>query len=194
MRKLILEEWMSLDGCIADREGKLDFFTSLTPEQNKYSDADQLKFLESVDTILLGRKTYELFAEFWPGATTETEIIADRLNETKKIVFSNTITMAPWGKWPEAEVISGEAADAVRKLKLLPGKDMVMWGSISLAQDLMLQNLIDEYHIQLCPQVTGGGRQLFAEGLNLERFKLLEVKRYDTGTVFLKYSVTKLSE
>ena len=180
---------MSLDGNVADREGKLDFFTSLAPEQNKYSDADQLKFLESVDTILLGRKTYELFAEFWPEATTETEIIADKLNETKKIVFSNTITKAPWGRWPEAEVISGDAADAIRRLKSMPGKDMVMWGSISLAQNLMTQNLIDEYHIQLCPQVTGGGRPLFAEGVNVDRFKLIEVRHYDTGTVFLRYSI-----
>jgi hypothetical protein len=57
MRKLILEEWVSLDGFVADREGKLDFFTNLTPEQNTYSDQDQLRFLETVDTILLGRKT-----------------------------------------------------------------------------------------------------------------------------------------
>ena len=66
MRKLILEEWISMDGYIEDKNGKLDFFTNITPEENKYSDQDQLKFLEEVDTILLGRKTYELFAEFWP--------------------------------------------------------------------------------------------------------------------------------
>ena len=191
MRKLILEEWMSLDGYVADKNGQLDFFTNLTPEQNKYSDADQLKFLETIDTILLGRKTYELFVAFWPSATTDKEAIADKLNETEKIVFSNTITKAPWGQWPEAEIIAGEAVAAIKKLKSLPGKDMVMWGSISLAQSLMRENLIDEYHIQLCPVITGGGRSLFQEQMNLAQLKLLELRQYNTGTVFLNYTLNK---
>jgi dihydrofolate reductase len=191
MRKLIVEEWMSLDGHISDKNDSLDFFTNLSPEENKYSDADQLKFLESIDTILLGRKTYELFVAFWPNATTDKEVIADKLNQTKKIVFSNTITKAPWGKWPEADVIAGEATEAIKKLKLLPGKDMVLWGSISLAQALMKENLVDEYHIQLCPVLTGGGRKLFPDQSDLNRLNLLEVRQYSTGTVFLNYGYTK---
>jgi dihydrofolate reductase len=189
MRKLVLEEWVSLDGHVADKNGQLDFFTHLTPEQNTYSDADQLKFIDTVQTILLGRKTYELFVEFWPTATTDKEVIADRLNETKKIVFSNTIKQAPWGKWQEAEVISGDAIEAIRKLKAMPGKSIVIWGSISLAQALMKANLIDEYHIQLCPVLTGGGRSLFIEQAAIAELKLKEVKQYNTGTVFLTYEV-----
>jgi dihydrofolate reductase len=166
MRKLILEEWISLDSYVTDKDGGLDFFTNLTPEQNKYSDADQLKFLETIDTILLGRKTYELFVDFWPNATTDKEVIADKLNETKKIVFSNSITKAPWGKWPEATIIASEASGAIKKLKETKGKNMVMWGSISLAQSLMKDDLVDEYHLQLCPVLTGGGRTLFPKQLN----------------------------
>ena len=190
MRKLILEEWISLDGYVADKNGQLDFFTNLTPEQNKYSDSDQLKFLETIETILLGRKTYELFVDFWPSATTDKEVIADKLNETNKIVFSNTITKAPWGKWKKAEVISGEAVAAIKKLKLLPGKDIVIWGSISLAQSLMRENIIDEYHIQLCPVLTGGGRNLFPQQMNITELNLLELRKYNTGTVFLSYTPT----
>ena len=191
MRKLILEEWVSLDGYVTDKNGQLDFFTNLTPEQNKYSDSDQLKFLETIDTILLGRKTYELFVDFWPGATTDVEVIADKLNETKKIVFSNTITNAPWGQWAEAAIITGEATAEIKNLKLLPGKNMVMWGSVSLAQSLMKENLIDEYHIQLCPVLTGGGRNLFHQKMNFDRLNLLEVREYNTGTVFLNYEPIK---
>ena len=191
MRKLILEEWVSLDGYVTDKNGQLDFFTNLTPEQNTYSDHDQLKFMETIDTILLGRKTYELFVEFWPGATTDKEVIADKLNETKKIVFSDTLTTAPWGQWAEAEIISSEAAAAIKKLKSLPGKNMVMWGSISLAQSLMKENVIDEYHIQLCPVLTGGGRKLFPESLDFSQLKLLEVRQYNTGTVFLNYEAVQ---
>lgn len=187
MRKLILEEWVSLDGHVADRDGNLDFFTNLSPEQNTYSDIDQLKFLETIDTILLGRKTYELFVEFWPAATTDKEVIADKLNETKKVVFSKTIANAPWGNWAEAEVVSGNAVEAIRKLKLMPGKNMVMWGSILLAQSLMKENLIDEYHIQLCPYLTGGGRSLFTQELSWSKLNLLEVRHYTSGTVFLNY-------
>ena len=189
MRKLILEEWVSLDGYVADRNGSLDFFTHLTPEQNTYSDQDQLRFLETVDTILLGRKTYELFVDFWPTATTKEEVIADKLNETKKLVFSNTLTHAPWGKWPDAEIISGGAVDSIKQLKSLPGKDMVLWGSISLAQSLMKASLIDEYHVQLCPVLTGGGRRLFTEELIPSNLHLSTVRHYNTGMVFLNYKM-----
>ena len=187
MRKVILEEWMSLDGFVADQNGQLNFFTQLTPEQNTYSDADQLTFLETVDVILLGRKTYELFVDFWPNATIEKEVIADKLNQTKKMVFSNTLTKAPWGKWADAEIIRGNAVEAIQNLKLLPGKNMVVWGSISLAHSLMKENLIDEYHIQLCPTLIGGGRGLFTQETKLHELKLLEVRQYPTGTVFLNY-------
>lgn len=187
MRKLILEEWVSLDGYVADKDNQLDFFTNLTREQNTYSDADQLKFLETIDTILLGRKTYELFVDFWPTASTDKEVIADRLNEVPKIVFSNTIREAPWGKWADATVMAGDAAEAVKKLKSMEGKNMVVWGSISLAQALMKENLIDEYHIQLCPVILGGGRTLFSQELTLTQLVLKEVRQYNTGTVFLSY-------
>lgn len=74
MRKLILEEWLSLDGYAEDANGRLDFFPDTAA--NKFSDQDQLEFLENIDTMLLGRKTYELFASFWPEAHAGTEIIA----------------------------------------------------------------------------------------------------------------------
>lgn len=191
MRKLTLEEWVSLDGYVTDKNNQLDFFTNLTPDQNKHSDIDQLKFLETIDTLLLGRKTYELFVDFWPTATTDKEVIADKLNAIKKIVFSNTITKAPWGKWAEAEIIAGEATSEIKKLKSFPGKNMVLWGSISLAQSLMRENIIDEYHIQLCPVLTGGGRSLFTQQINFNQLRLKELRKYDTGTVFLNYEPAK---
>jgi dihydrofolate reductase len=187
MRKLILEEWVSLDGHVTDKDGGLDFFTSLTADENRYADSDQLVFLDSVDTIILGRKTYELFVEFWPGATTDKEIIADKLNEMPKIVFSNSISEAPWGKWPAAEVVAGDAVAAVKEIKLQPGKDIVLWGSISLAQALITAELVDEYHLQLCPILTGGGRKLFPGLMNADRMKLVDLKKYETGNVLLKY-------
>jgi dihydrofolate reductase len=75
MRRLILQEWVSLDGYAVDGGGSLDVFPA--SETDRYSDRDQLAFLDSVDTILLGRKTYELFVDYWPTAKTDEEIIAD---------------------------------------------------------------------------------------------------------------------
>ncbi|HET9432286.1 MAG TPA: dihydrofolate reductase family protein, partial [Chitinophagaceae bacterium] len=79
----------------------------------------------------------------------------------------------------------------INKLKSLPGKNMVVWGSISLAQSLMKENLIDEYHIQLCPVLTGGGRSLFSQEMDYHQLRLLETRSYNTGTIFLNYEPIK---
>ena len=191
MRKLILEEWMSLDGYIADKNDNLDFFTHLTPEQNTYSDNDQLKFLETVDTILLGRKTYELFVAFWPDATTDKEVIADKLNEIPKLVVSNTITRAPWGRWPDAGIIKGDIIDAIKKLKAKPGKNIVLWGSISLAQTLMRENLIDEYHLYINPVIIGKGKTIFGKVNEMMHLKLVTTTASTTGIIILHYEPLK---
>ena len=113
MRRLILEEWLSLDGYAVDKEGTLDFFPST--EADRFSDRDQLEFLESVDTILLGRRTYELFVDFWPTATTDTEIIADRLNSLPKLVFSNTLRrVAPGASRPRRRRCRDRAPEGTR--------------------------------------------------------------------------------
>ena len=191
MRRLILEEWLSLDGFAVDREGKLDFFPQ--SETDRYSDRDQLAFLESVDTILLGRKTYELFVDYWPTATTDVEIVADRLNELPKLVFSNTLREAPWGKWPPARVVRGDAAAEIERLRAQSGKHMVLWGSISLAQQLIAADLIDEYHLQICPTMVGGGRPLFPSREGYARLNRANVRTYDTGVVFLHYEPQRVS-
>ncbi len=185
MRKLIVQEWLSLDGFAEDKNGKLDFFPST--EENKYADQDQLKFLDTVDTILLGRATYQLFVEFWPTVASEKEIIAPRLNEITKIVISNTLKKAPWGAWPEAKIIRGDAMDAIQKLKAQRGKNIVLWGSLSLAQDLTKANLIDEYHLHVCPTAVGGGRRFFDDSDVYKSFELEDTRKYDTGVIFLSY-------
>lgn len=185
MRRLILEEWMSLDGFAVDREGGLGFFPA--SEVDQFSDRDQLEFLDSVDTILLGRRTYELFVDYWPTVTTDQEIVADRLNALPKLVFSNTLSDAPWGEWAPARIVQGDAVAEIRRLKAHDGKHMVLWGSLSLAQRLIAADLIDEYHLQLCPTLVGGGRPLFPTLQSYARLRRVNVRTYDTGVVFLHY-------
>jgi dihydrofolate reductase len=187
MRKLIFQEWLSMDGFAADSNGSVTFIESTT--LNKYSDVEQLEFLKSIDTILLGANTYKLFVDFWPTATTEQEIIADELNRIPKIVFSRSMKSAPWGNLPAAKIISTDAVEAVKELKKEKGKDLVLWGSISLSQALMKANLIDEYHLRICPLVLGSGRPLF-ESTGPLNFELCESKQYESGLMLLKYRQT----
>ena len=188
MRKVIFQEWLSMDGYAADANNSVSFLESTT--LNKYSDRDLLHFMDGIDTILLGANTYKLFVEFWPTATTNEEVIADKLNSTPKIIFSSTLLKAPWGKWPDASIIKTDAVQALNKLKAQEGKDMVLWGSVSLAQSFMKENLIDEYHFRICPLVLGSGRPMFEKTGPLN-FELLGSKQYESGLMLLQYRQRK---
>lgn len=185
MRRVILQEWVTIDGFAAGPAGDLGFFSS--PVLNEGSDEDLLRFIDTVDTILLGAVTYRLFADFWPTATTDDEIIADKLNATPKVVFSRTLERAPWGKWDAARLVKDGAAKEITHLKQQPGKDMVLWGSLSLAQSLMREGLIDECHLRVCPLALGNGRRLFPDDIGALTMKLLETKTYQSGLVLLRY-------
>lgn len=137
--------------------------------------------------MILGRKTYELFVDFWPSAKTEQEIIADKLNSLNKIIVSNTLKQAPWGDFPGATIISENVVEAIKSLKQQEGKSLVVWGSISLSQLLIKEKIFDEITIQLCPTATGGGSLLFPDTSIYTNFKLVELKKYETGVVQLTY-------
>lgn len=184
MRKIIYQPWISLDAYAADANDSTKFF-----EDRKYggeSDQDLLDYMDNIDTILLGANTYKLFVDFWPSVDPGIEIIADRLNSTPKIVFSKTLKEAPWGKWPAATIIPTDALKALQELKAQDKKDMVLWGSISLARSLMKAKLIDEFHVRIVPIVLGKGRPLF-EDLSALQLQLFETKPFSSGLVLLKY-------
>jgi dihydrofolate reductase len=185
MKQLILEEWLSLDGFAEDANGKTEFFP--TTQENKQSDEEQLRFLEGIDTILLGRKTYQIFADYWPTPKANSEILAPRLNEIPKVVISNTLDKAPWGKTSNAKIIGGDAIKTVQSLKEQSKKDIVIWGSLSLAQSLIEAQLINEYRLHICPTAVGSGRRLFPDTDVYKSFELKETRNYDTGVIFLKY-------
>lgn len=184
MRKIIYQVWISLDGYAADANHSTKFF-----EDRKYgeaSDEDLLKYMDNFDTILLGANTYKMFVEFWPTEASENEIMSERLNSTPKIVFSKSLKEAPWGKWPAAQIEKGDAIAAVKKLKSQKGKNMVLWGSLSLARSLMEENLIDEFHIRIVPVVLGKGTSLF-ENIEEKNLTLVETKQYPSGIVLIQY-------
>ncbi len=188
MRRVIVQEFVTLDGFAAGPNGELDFIAESTSVDAADSEAarDQLAFVSKVDTILLGATTYRMFAQYWPEQTTETELIADALNSTPKVVFSSTLDSAPWGKWEEPRVVSGSASDEVRRLKQEEGADMVVWGSLSVVQSLMEDGLVDELHLWTCPIVLGRGKRLFAEGMSTPPMEWLETTTREGGVVSLR--------
>jgi len=181
MRTVILQEWVSLDGFAADKDGTTKFFED--PKYNEGFNDYQLELFERVDATILGAVTYKMFSAFWPTADAEQEPVAPKLNALPKIVFSKTIHEASWGP---ATIRRDDVADAVRELRNENGKDIVIWGSLSLAERLIEENLIDEYWIVVVPIFLGSGRKFIPEDREIE-MELFESKTSPAGTVFLKY-------
>ncbi len=183
MRKVIVHEYVSVDGFVAGPDGGLDWFGEIGGELDRL----MLRELEGIDTILLGAATYELFVRFWPTPESQDELIADRLNATPKVVFSTGLDRAPWGGWPEARVdASGRAQDSVAELKNRDGQSMIVWGSVSLAQSLLaVAGLVDEVWLGVAPVALGEGRRLFTGPARLELFDSRTFA--DTGIVMSRY-------
>ncbi|GAA1575130.1 dihydrofolate reductase family protein [Kribbella sancticallisti] len=177
MRKLIFQEYVSLDGYAAGPGDDLSFFDTVTDQD----DRDNLLLLDSVDTMLLGATTYRLFVGYWPTATDE---LAPKLNRLRKVVVSSTLESAPWGEWEPGEVVT-DAVGAVSALKREDGKDIVLWGSISLFHSLLTAGLVDEVQLRVCPLLLGGGKPVFPSAqVSLE---LLEATPWAGNGVVLRY-------
>ena len=188
MKNVILQEFVSIDGLAAGPNGSVDFVPAATSGDQSFGQR-QIAFMDSIDTILLGRVTYKMFAGYWPNVTSgDDKPFADKINAIPKVVFSNTLQRAPWGTWDDARIVKGNAADEVAKLRKASGKDMVIWGSLSLARSLMSAGLIDEYQLIVCPVVLGDGNALFSRENGSRSMQLRSSKSFDRGAVLLEYA------
>jgi dihydrofolate reductase len=186
LRRLIVQEFVTLDGLAAGPEGETDFIPAATDGDSGVAQ-NQMSFMDTIDTIVLGRATYEMFAGYWPTATGHDKPFADKLNAIPKIVFSNSLRRAPWGSWEEATISREDPVDELPRLREREGKDLVVWGSLTLVHSLAQAKLVDEYQLWLLPVVLGGGRPLFAERVGSITMELLEVKTSDRGATLLRY-------
>ena len=180
MRKIILGLDMTLDGVVEGNEKWR--FAYASPDLAEY---DSLK-VNSLDAMLLGRKTYEIFAAFWPNQTHNEFGIADKLNNAQKFVVSSTITKA---EWRNSTIIGDDVEEEIKKIKNQSGGDIGITGSITLAQWLMERNLIDEYDLLTFPTVLGAGRRLFKEGFGMP-LELIESRDFSSGAILSKYKPT----
>ena len=188
MRKLVLQAFVSIDGFVAGQNDSVDFIPASTQGDLSFG-REQVALMDRVDTLLLGRVTYGMFTGFWPNVTEGAEKeFADKFNAVRKVVFSKTLDHAPWGKWHEGSIVRGSAVDEVAKLQQQSGKDMLISGSISIAQALIGGGLVDEYRLVLCPVVLGSGRPLFRDNARSIPMKLLNASTLDRGAVSLIYS------
>jgi dihydrofolate reductase len=190
MRKLIVHEFMSLDGVVQapggkdeDRDGGFDHGGWTIPYWHDDIGVAFFQAMQTVDSFLLGRRTYEIHAgAFEPMAPGDP--FGDLMNAPKKYVVSRTLT-AP--VWRNTTIIRDNPVEAVRLLKAQPGKDIMSDGSSQLIPVLLQHDLVDELHLTLYPLTLGGGKRILPAGLH-RSFRLLSAKPYPTGVVGLHYA------
>lgn len=189
MRKLIVQQWATVDNIVAEEDGGISFiharpFTE-SPEDTK---ASVMEFLDSVDTMILGANTYKMFVEYWPENVSE-GAFAEKLNQLTKYVASTKLKAAPWGGYPAAKITNDPVA-TLQELKQQDGKNIVLWGSLTLMQSVFRANLVDEVQLRVCPTTRGKGVHMFTDRRDMD---LIEAKPFENGVVLLRYKLNEQS-
>jgi dihydrofolate reductase len=179
--RLVATEYLSLDGVFEEPGHWSGPFFNDEAGQFKWSE------LQASDALLLGRNTYEGFAKAWP-AMPNTGEFGEKMNSMPKYVISSTLDKV---EWSGSELIKGDIAEEIRKLKQQPGKDLLLSGSGRLFNAMMRENLIDLYRFMLHPIVLGKGKRLFADGVVQRTLTLTETRRFAKGIVVLEYEPAK---
>jgi dihydrofolate reductase len=192
MGKLIVTEFVTLDGVAQapgapDEDGEGGFVHGGWQAPVSDDEADEVMFeqAKSMDALLLGRKTYDIFAGFWPNAPAEIPFTG-LLNDVPKYVASRTLT-EPLA-WHGSTVVGASLADDVAGLKARHDEVHVI-GSLDLVQSLLHFRLVDRLHLWLHPVLLGSGKQLFAGGTAPTALHLLESVTYPSGTLNLSYEL-----
>lgn len=184
MRKIAMFNMVSVDGFFSDEKGGLDWQV-IDDEFNK----EAVDVIQQFDTVLLGRVTYDLFEDFWPHAaddpktSPEDRAIANKLNEMTKVVFSRTPKKITW---QHSELHKSIDPADIKMLKTLPGKDIVIYGSGTIVQQLTDMGLIDEYRFMVMPIILGKGKPLFKDVKQL-KLKLANVQKFKSGNMLVTY-------
>ena len=183
MRKIIVTEFMTLDGVVEAPGGNETphphggwQFKYNSPEGGKY----KIDELASVDTLLLGKTTYEGFAAYWPG---QTGAFADPINKMPKYVVSRSLQKVEWNN---SHILRDVAKD-VAALKKSDGGDILVYGSATLVKALLHHDLIDELRLMVYPVSIGGGLRLFDDNRELKKFELKHSRALDNGVFILEY-------
>ena len=173
MRKIIVTEFVSLDGVMEDPSWTMPYWND---EIAEFKDVEQ----QTTDALLLGRVTYEGFAGAWSGSEADG---AEFMNSVRKYVVSSTLNTAEWNN---STVIKDNIIQEITTLKESDGQDILIYGSAMLLQTLIQHNLIDQYRLLVYPVVVGKGKRLFQEGTTTT-LKLINTQVFVSGVTALVY-------
>jgi dihydrofolate reductase len=182
--RIVVTEFVSLDGVIEDPGGAETFrHGGWSFEFKRGDEGDKFKLDETLssEALLLGRKTYEGFAEAWPSREGE---FADKFNTMPKYVVSSTLERPEWNN---STVLKGDVAEEVAKLRQEQDGDIVVHGSARLVQTLLEQDLVDELRLMVFPVVLGSGKRLFGEMGDKKPLRLVDSKVVGDGVAILTY-------
>ena len=194
MRKLIANEFLSLDG-VSQAPGGADEDTSggfahggwhMRYMEDELAQRWVLASIDEAGGFLLGRRTYEIFAAYWPNASEEEQVIAEPLNTKPKSVASTTLTEPL--EWQNSTLVSGDVAAAVAALKQEDGGDLHVIGSTELVQTLIQHGLVDELRLMIDPVVLGGGKRIFRDDGLLRQLRLIDGQVTSTGAILATYA------
>jgi len=189
MRKLVVTTFVTLDGVMqapgGPEEDPTGGFTHGGWSFNYWDDMmgqSMGEFMAKPSELLLGRKTYEIFAAHWPYI--KDDPVADKLNRVMKYVVSRTLDKVDWNN---STLVTGNVEQAIRNLKGQKGPDIQVHGSSNLIQTLLKHDLIDEFRLWIFPVTIGKGKRLFGEGTQPAHLKLINSKTSTTGVIIATY-------
>ena len=177
-RKVVAAYFLSLDG-VAEAPDR--FITTWDDE----TDANGERLIATQDAVVLGRRTYDEWAGFWPGS--EIQPFADFVNAVPKYVATSTSLER---EWAGSQVIDGDLVDFVRRLKVQPGRDIGIHGSISVTRALLAAGVVDELRLVVAPTIVGSGLRLL-DGLPAIRLETIRCTRSPSGHLLLDYRVAR---
>jgi dihydrofolate reductase len=191
MRKIFLHMFVSADGFIESEDKSLDWMV-VDVEVEDYING----MLGSVDTMILGRKAFEVLADYWPSAAENPSEAADparpephieaahMMNAKRKMVFSRTLKETSWAN---STILGGDLAQEVANLKRQPGRDVALFGGAAIANSMMRLGLLDEYRLLINPVMLGAGTPLFQGGRGGSTLQLVGSRSFDCGAVLVSY-------
>ena len=182
MRKRVSHLILTLDG-VAVFDAVVDTIAKLRDTEEVLSDF--FARVAEEDAMLLGRVTYQEWADYWPTSTVEP--FASHINRVPKYVVSNSLEVAQWGTHGKATLLKGSLADTVTTLKQQPGKSIGVHGSPTLVESLLHADLLDELHLEIYPVVAGRGACLFHDGQPVKHLQLAASKLTSNGVAILTY-------
>ena len=182
MRTVISHTFLTLDG-VGAPDSVIDTIVELRDTKEVLDDF--FERMSEEDAMLMGRVTYEEWADYWP--TSDDQPFADHINRVPKYVLSRSLQAAPWGEHESATVIGGDLADAVAELKRRPGGKIGVHGSLTVVEALLHADLLDEMRLEVYPVIAGTGKRLFNEGRAPKRLRLTESRVTGNGVALLTY-------